>query len=336
MKFNDDDLDDDGAKLAALGIKHNDIVDVDTGMLIKVKTPGGLTIPLKVKPDQKVESVMQTLEEKTGIKVDEQCLKKNDETDITEDPSKTLEGYNINHGETLDLSYKIAKVSKPMQITIKDWNGQTFVLDVVSDESITDVKQKIEDKAGIPKAHQFLMFGGKNIKEIDGGMSKTLEDYNIKHESIVNLERMKIFIKKSDGKFSLNVDPTNTIQDIKAMIQKREGLKPDEQVLTFGDVPLDADLKTLLEYAIQHKSTLNLDRTGGDNDDGGPEYDVKMTGWQSSFGFVSKDKQERVGKRKKKKPGMYYWDNIFLGDSCFPLVLFSDGTSSRPVYRWTV
>ena len=231
------------------GIEHGDTVNVEQVMKVNVRKPDGKTLQIETSPDETIDDIKRKIKRQTNIPMDDQRLA-HDGVEL-EDPDDTLEECGIKHGDTLDLSTDI-------EIKVKTLDGKLIPITIPPNASIMDVKAKVLKKEKIPIKQQRLMDPDDDETELEDGT--TLKQNGIKNGDVLKLGPMQIYVNTPDGgQITLDVDPNDSIEDVKRQIKKQEGIPVDEQFLFYKGNELNDNDVTLSQAGVKHGSTLDLE-----------------------------------------------------------------------------
>ena len=139
------------------------------------------------------------------------------------------------------------------QIYVRKVNGVRFPISALPGHKISMCKKKIHQKKGIPIEDQRLSFNDVPLKD-----DKTVSGSGIKNGDTIDLNPMIIYVRNLKGKkFTFEVDPDELVDDVKKMVENREGTPAEKQRLYFKNWKL-VDGKPISHFKVRHKSTLDM------------------------------------------------------------------------------
>ena len=167
--YNKEKIDDFNKTLEFYEINNGSILNLLTIDIIRIFVQNLLGKQIVIKVDSiytTIQDIKEKINEKEGISPDQYILKYNEIK--LEDDNKTIDDYDINKKSLI-----ILKLNKNLQIRITD-SEKSYLLYVSSNDTIENIKQKIQNKVGMPLNKFSLSYSGRILD-----CNKTLEDYNI-------------------------------------------------------------------------------------------------------------------------------------------------------------
>ena len=176
-------------------------------------------------------------------------------------------------GSLLALILSVSTTMTPifaMQIFVKTPTGKHITLEAEPTDRVEDVKQKVQDKEGIPTEMQTLKFQGKILED-----GNTLQDYSIQKDSTIHL-----VLKRLDGSDIIK-EPDNLIAVF--------GQKLSDVPLTEGWAWEDPDIYLTVGENIV---TARFDVSSYENE----YYFINVPGYNSEGHYVERKLTVNVGK----------------------------------------
>ncbi|XP_058072338.1 polyubiquitin-like [Magnolia sinica] len=157
-----------------------------------------------------------------------------------------------------------------MDVIFETSKGKTFIIEVGYFDTVLEMKEKIEKYEGIPIDRQTLVFNGQAMSDdrdtefyevLLGShihlMIESNSEKPIKIEEPPSKLNVSIKIPSSKRHFVLEVDITDTVNQLKERIHESEGIPVSRFVLFVAGVELQ-DHRSMGEYGVTEHSEINV------------------------------------------------------------------------------
>ena len=272
---------DDERTLASYVIEENHMLHLNiiTPLVydLTVQFRSGKTLRLREPSNRTVSALKQAICQKEGVSTEHQVLfHKGKELD--HDYRKLID-CNIQTGDTLDIdvlkpvadalgtavsseaaTYDRSQQPRGLLLFVKTLTGKTITLNVSVSDKVGDLKQKIFEKELIPVNQQCLIAAGKPLADTDDIHTIGVQNHSVLHLvlRVPSRSPLSLSVTTPTGQsLTVNSESTDTVDQIKEMIETENGIEAAKQVLLFDGTVLEGE-RTLGSYSIPDGTQLQL------------------------------------------------------------------------------
>lgn len=151
--------------------------------------------------------------------------------------------------------------SAQVDVFVKLTSGKVVPLKVLATDTIASLCSAVSgaDKS-VPVSRISLKYTDKVLDK-----SKTVGDYGISKETILKVEvlpsrTVNVFVKTEEGKVvPLTLESTQTVRQLKAAVEEKEGVAAARQRLKLGGRELRSQLSSLEEAGVNQEAVITLE-----------------------------------------------------------------------------
>ena len=163
------------------------------------------------------------------------------------DDSETLEEHSIDALSVINL--------EAMKIHIMMPNGKKIRFAINLSDSVKKIKKVVAKKSGMAVESQCLLHAGTELTDL-----QKLSECGIDHDEVLTVEQFSISVMHWTGDMFVlpDVQPNDTMEDVRNIIMKRKNIPKDMQKFKFEGRNIN-DFVSLRDQKIKHKSILMME-----------------------------------------------------------------------------
>lgn len=237
----------------------------EAGLMVEVVAPIQITlhlyigsvVPITVPSDASVYLLCQTAQRSGTVPYHLQQVLYGDRR---MDAGHRLSEYGVRDGAQVFVELNDHEV----MIFLKTLTGETIMMRVTPQDTVADVKRKVQVQEGIPAESQRLIFVGQQMDD-----RRRLLEYRVEHENAIHVvirqgTSYQVFVDVPPNRTHIfELEPTDLLSTIKHELEEREALPARFQRLYLGDTLLSVDDATLEECGVGPNAVLRFAREQG-------------------------------------------------------------------------